>query len=69
MAQACTNAKADGFIIYTVFIDLAGTQGNSAVLQNCASDASKYFDLTTSGQVISTLNTIGQQITNLHVSQ
>jgi hypothetical protein len=39
------------------------------VLQNCASDVSKYFDLTTSGQVVSTLNTIGQQITNLHVSQ
>jgi hypothetical protein len=69
MALACANAKADGFIIYTVFIDLAGTNGNSTVLQNCASDVSKYFDLTTSGQVVSTLNTIGQQITNLHVSQ
>lgn len=69
MQLACTNAKAQGYIIYTVYIDLAGTQGNSTVLQNCASDASKYFDLTTSGQVISTLNQIGQQITNLHVSQ
>ena len=69
MAQACTNAKAAGFIIYTVYIDLAGTQGNSTILQNCATDASKYFDLQTSGEVISTLNTIGQQITNLHVAQ
>jgi hypothetical protein len=39
------------------------------VLQNCASDAGKYFDLTTSGQIISTFNAIGQQITNLRVSQ
>lgn len=69
MAQACANAKADGFIIYTVFVDLAGTQGNSSVLQSCATDGSKYFDLTTSGQLITTLNQIGQQITNLHVAQ
>jgi len=69
MALACTNAKAAGFVIYAVFVDLNGTQGNSTVLQNCASDSSKYFDLTTSGAIITTLNAIGQQITNLRVSQ
>lgn len=69
MALACTNAKNAGFIIYTVFVDLNGTQGNSSVLQNCASDSSKYYDLTTSGALITTLNQIGQQITNLRVSQ
>jgi hypothetical protein len=69
MATACTNAKAAGIIIYTVFVDLNGTQGNSTVLQNCASDSSKYYDLTTSGALITTLNAIGQQITNLRVSR
>ncbi len=69
MALACSNAKAAGFTIYAVFVDLNGTQGNSTVLQNCASDSSKYFDLTTSGAIITTLNAIGQQITNLRVSQ
>ena len=69
MALACTNAKAVGFVIYTVFVDLDGTQGNSTVLQNCATDTGKYFDLTTSGAIISTLNQIGQQITNVRVSQ
>ena len=34
-------------VIYTIFVDLNGTQGNSTVLQNCATDSSKYFDLTT----------------------
>jgi len=68
MALACTNAKAFGFTIYTVFVDLNGTQGNSDVLQNCASDSSKYFDLTTADQIISTFNQIGEQITNLRVS-
>ena len=69
MALACSNAKAAGFVIYAVFVDLNGTQGNSSVLQNCATDGSKYFDLTTSGAIITTLNAIGQQITNLRVSQ
>lgn len=68
MALACTNAKAAGFIIYTVFVDLGGTQGNSTVLQNCASNSSKYFDLTTSGAIVSTFNQIAQQITNLRVA-
>ena len=46
--QTCTNAKAAGIVIYTIFVDLGGTQGNSTVLQNCATDSSKYYDLTTS---------------------
>ena len=69
MALACTNAKTYGFTIYTVFVDLNGTQGNSTVLQNCASDSTKYFDLTSADQIVSTFNQIGEQITNLRVSQ
>ena len=69
MALTCSNAKAAGITIYAVFVDLNGTQGNSTVLQNCASDASKYFDLTTSGAIIDTFNQIGEQITNLRVAQ
>jgi Flp pilus assembly protein TadG len=69
MSAACDNAKTQGFIIYTIFVDLNGTQGNSSVLQNCASDGSKYYDLTTSGAIITTFNTIAQQITQLRVSR
>jgi hypothetical protein len=68
MSAACTNLKAAGITIYTVFVDLNGTQGNSTVLQNCATDASKYFDLTSADQIITTFNQIGAQITNLRVS-
>ena len=67
MALACTNAKAAGFIIYTVFVDLNGTQGSSTVLQNCASDPTKYFDLTSAQQIVTTFNAIGVQITNLRI--
>lgn len=66
---ACDNAKAADVTIYTVFVDLNGTSGNSAALQYCASDSSKYFDLTTSGQIVTAFNTIGQQITNLRVAR
>lgn len=66
---ACSNAKADGILIYTVFVDLNGTSGNSAALENCASDPAKYFDLKSSGEIVTAFNTIGQQITNLRVSQ
>ena len=69
MALACDKAKADGITIYAVFVDLNGTQGNSSVLQDCATDSGKYFDLTTSGQIVSAFNAIGQQITNLRVAQ
>ena len=69
MSKVCTNVKAAGYIVYTIFVDLNGTQGNSTVLQNCASDSSKYFDLTQSGQIISTLNVIAQDIVNLRLSK
>jgi len=69
MTSLCTAAKSAGFTIYTIYVDLNGTQGNSTVLQNCATDSSKYFDLTTSGAIITTLNSIAQQITQLRVAQ
>ncbi len=69
MSLVCTNAKADGIVIYAVFVDIGGTQGNSTVLQNCASDGSKYFDLTSASQISAAFNAIGQQITNLRLSQ
>ncbi|MGH6888893.1 MAG: pilus assembly protein TadG-related protein [Rhizomicrobium sp.] len=68
MTLVCNAAKADGVTIYTIYVDLNGTQGSSTVLQNCASDPSKYFDLTTSGQIVTTLNEIGTQITQLRVA-
>jgi Flp pilus assembly protein TadG len=69
MALACQNVKAAGITVYAVFVDLAGTQGNSTVLQNCASDSSKYFDLTTSADIITAFNQIGTQITQLRVAR
>jgi len=69
MSSLCTAAKAAGIVIYTIYVDLNGTQGNSDVLQNCATDSSKYFDLKSSGAIITTLNSIAQEITQLRVAQ
>jgi Flp pilus assembly protein TadG len=65
----CDAAKADGITIYTIFLDIGGANGDSAPLQYCASDSSKYFDLTTTTGVVSTFTQIAQQITNVRVSR
>lgn len=68
MAKACETAKDNGFILYTLFVDLNGAQGNSQVLQDCATDTSKYYDLKKSSDIITAFNDIAQKITNLRVS-
>jgi len=65
----CDAAKADGVVIYSIFLDIGGAHGNSAPLQYCASDSTKYFDLTTTSGVVTTFNQIAQQITNVRISR
>jgi len=68
MASVCTNAKADNITVYSIFLNISN-QGNSTALQNCASDASKFFELTTTDAVVTTFQQIGQSITNVRVSR
>jgi hypothetical protein len=67
MAKVCSAAKADGVVIYTLYVHVNGG-GNSAPLQNCASDASKYYDLTSSSQIAAAFADITKKITNVRVS-
>jgi von Willebrand factor type A domain len=62
---ACTNAKNAGITIYTVLV----MSGNSTVLQNCATDANKYFALTDANSIITTFDTIGTSLSKLHLSK
>lgn len=66
---ACTNAKQEGVVIFTVYVDLSGTTGASDVLQNCASEPKTdyYFPLTTSGAIITTFDKIGQRIMKMRL--
>jgi len=43
--------------------------GNSTPLQNCATDSSKYYDLTSSNQIAAAFADITKQITNVRVSR
>jgi hypothetical protein len=73
MAKVCTNAKAanPNVLLYTVFVDINGTQGNSAVLASCASTpTSKYnFDLTKTADITTAFQLIGNELTKLRVVQ
>jgi hypothetical protein len=61
---ACNNAKAAGITIYTVLV----MSGDSTVLQNCATDASRYFALTNANQIITTFDAIGTSLARLHIT-
>lgn len=62
---ACTAAKAAGVTIYTILV----MEGNQNLLQQCASDSSKYFYLTSANQIITAFNTIGTSLSRLRVAK
>ncbi|HLL27303.1 MAG TPA: TadE/TadG family type IV pilus assembly protein [Xanthobacteraceae bacterium] len=64
----CKNIKDAGITIYTVQVNTDNSP-TSTLLQNCASDASKFFLLTSSSQIVTTFQQIGTQLSNLRVAQ
>jgi Flp pilus assembly protein TadG len=67
VAGTCANVKAAGITLYTVQVDTDGS-GLSTLLQNCATDTSKFFRLTSSSQIITTFQTIGTALSQLRLS-
>lgn len=65
---ACTNIKNSGITMYTVQVN-TGSDPTSTLLQNCASDAQKFFLLTSSNQIITTFDTIGTSLQKLHLAK
>jgi Flp pilus assembly protein TadG len=68
ISGTCKNAKDAGIKIYTVQVDTGGDP-TSTLLQNCASDPSMFFKLTSSSQIVTTFQAIGNALANLHLSQ
>jgi len=74
--QQCANIKAatdaNGkpmFTVYTIQVDTSvPADPVSTVLQNCASDSTKFFKLTNSNQIATTFTTIGTALSQLRVS-
>ena len=76
-AQQCANIKAATdssgrpmFTIYTIQVNTSRpADPTSTVLQNCASDQSKFFMLTSSTQIATTFTTIGTALSQLRVAR
>lgn len=54
--------------IYAVQVDTGGDP-TSTLLQNCASDSSKFFLLKSASEIITTFQAIGQTISKLHIAK
>jgi len=65
--KTCDNLKAAGFTIYTVQVNTGGDP-TSTLLQNCASDSSKFFLLTSSTEIVTTFQQIGTALSNLRLA-
>lgn len=71
MNTLCTNAKNDDVIIWSVFVNIAGTAGNAQSMKDCATGGATgghYIEVTSTSGIGNAFNVIGQQITNLRVS-
>jgi Flp pilus assembly protein TadG len=64
----CQNAKAAGIKIYAVQVNTGGDP-LSTLMQNCASDPSMFFMLTSSSEIVATFQQIGTALANLHLSK
>jgi len=67
-ALTCANIKAAKITLYTIQVNTGGDP-TSTLLQNCASDTTKFFLLTSASAMITTFNQIGTNLTKLRVAQ
>jgi hypothetical protein len=68
--MTCDNFKATDptNVVYTIQVNTGGDP-TSTLLQNCASDPSKFYLLTSASQMTATFQTIGTNLTKLRVAQ
>lgn len=66
--DVCTAMKKAGITIYTIGFG-SGSDVNTTVLSNCATDSSHYFLAPTNAQLAAAFQTIASQLSNLRVSQ
>jgi Flp pilus assembly protein TadG len=65
--RTCDNLKSEGVTIYTVQVNTRNDP-TSTLLQGCASDSSKFFLLTSSTELVTTFNQIGNALTKLRIA-
>jgi len=67
-SMTCANIKTAGLTLYTIQVNTGGDP-TSTLLQNCASNASKFFLLTSADQIITTFKAIGTTLSKLHIAK
>ena len=65
--KTCVNIKAANITLYTVQVN-TGSDATSTMLQSCASDSSKFFLLTSAGQIVTTFGQIGTSLSKLRLA-
>jgi hypothetical protein len=68
MSQMCTTIKQNGIVIYTVLLNNT-TPATVSLFQNCASSTSNYFNTPTGADLQAAFKQIGQDLSNLRISQ
>lgn len=68
MAKVCTNVKAAKIQIYAIHVNTDGDP-TSQILKDCATKSDMFFELKSSGQILTTFNAIGTQISKLRISK
>ena len=63
----CNAVKAAGIIVYTVQVN-TGNDPVSTLLQNCASDPSKFFYMTDANALVGTFEQIGKELSDLRLA-
>lgn len=61
---ACANAKAAGIVVYTVRV----IDGNGDLLKACASDASKYYEVSSAAQLTPVFQQIAREISQVRLT-
>jgi hypothetical protein len=64
----CANIKAAGITIYAIQVNTGGDP-TSTLLQNCATNSSKFFLLTSATQIVTTFQQIATEISKLRIAQ
>jgi hypothetical protein len=67
-ALVCSNIKAAGITIYTIQVDTGGESPPSTLLQNCASDTSKWFYLQDPNELVTVFTQIGTALSQLRIA-
>jgi hypothetical protein len=64
----CQNIKNAGITLWTIQVNTDGDP-TSTLLQNCATDPTKFFLLKSSNEIISTFDDISFKMTRLHLAK